>query len=48
MEIRQHHLKGIIKHLVPKMPIINDGLRQVLLQKVADRVTWIKTNTSVM
>lgn len=46
MEIRQHHLKGIIKHLIPKMSVVQHGLRQVPLQKVADRITWIKNNTN--
>lgn len=48
MEIRQHHLKGIIEYFVPKVAIINDGVRQVLLQEVADRITWIQTSTNVM
>lgn len=47
MEIRQHHFEGIIKHLIPKVPIINDGMKQVLLQEVANRITWFKTNANV-
>lgn len=44
VEIRQHHLKGVIKHLIPEVSIVNHGLGQVFLQKVSDRITWIGTN----
>lgn len=44
MEVRQHHLKGIIKHFISKMSVVNQRERQVLLKKAAHGVTWNITN----
>jgi len=38
VEVGQHHLEGVLEHLVAKVTVIHQRVRQVLLQEAADRV----------
>lgn len=46
MEVGQHHLEGVVKHLGPQVSVVKHGLRQVPLQEVADGITWTHVNTN--